>query len=96
MKADFAKGGAGTLKKRLTRDWNMNKWKYVMIIPVLVYLALFCYKPMYGLIIAFKDYKITKGSRAHPGQIPGTNGLSISSRILISRVLSRIHSCSAG
>lgn len=61
MKADAAKGGAGTLKKRLTRDWNMNKWKYVMIIPVLVYLALFCYKPMYGLIIAFKDYKITRG-----------------------------------
>ena len=61
MKADAAKGGAGTLKKKLTRDWNMNKWKYVMIIPVLVYLALFCYKPMYGLIIAFKDYKITRG-----------------------------------
>ncbi len=32
-----------------------------MIIPVLIYLALFCYKPMYGLIIAFKDYKITRG-----------------------------------
>lgn len=61
MKADAAKGGAGTLKKKLTRDWNMNKWKYVMIIPVLVYQALFCYKPMYGLIIAFKDYKITRG-----------------------------------
>ena len=68
MKADAAKGGAGTLKKRLTRDWNMNKWKYVMIIPVLVYLALFCYKPMYGLIIAFKDYKITRGD---PGLILG-------------------------
>ena len=59
MKADAAKGGAGTLKKRLTRDWNMNKWKYVMIIPVLVYLALFCYKPMYGLIIAFKAVSYT-------------------------------------
>ena len=50
-----------TLRKRLSRDWNLNKWKYIMIIPVLVYLALFCYKPMYGLIIAFKDYKITRG-----------------------------------
>ena len=61
MNTDAVKGGAGTLKKRLIRDWNMNKWKYVIIIPVLVYLALFCYKPMYGLIIAFKDYKITRG-----------------------------------
>lgn len=50
-----------TLKKRLVRDWNLNKWKYIMIIPVLIYLALFCYKPMYGLVIAFQDYKITRG-----------------------------------
>ncbi len=50
-----------TFRKRLSRDWNLNKWKYIMIIPVLVYLVLFCYKPMYGLIIAFKDYKITRG-----------------------------------
>ena len=50
-----------TFGKRLRRDWNLNKWKYIMIIPVLIYLALFCYKPMYGLIIAFKDYKITRG-----------------------------------
>lgn len=50
-----------TFKKRLVRDWNLNKWKYIMIIPVLIYLALFCYKPMYGLVIAFQDYKITRG-----------------------------------
>lgn len=42
---------------RLSRDYKMHKWKYVLIIPVLVYLALFCYKPMYGLIIAFKNYR---------------------------------------
>ena len=53
-----------TFGKRLRRDWNLNKWKYIMIIPVLIYLALFCYKPMYGLIIAFKDYKITRGIEA--------------------------------
>lgn len=50
-----------SLKKTLARDWNLNKWKYLMILPVLIYLAFFCYKPMYGLIIAFKDYKITRG-----------------------------------
>lgn len=51
----------GSLRKTLARDWSLNKWKYIMIIPVLVYLGFFCYKPMYGLIIAFKDYKITRG-----------------------------------
>lgn len=49
------------LKKKLIRDWSLNKWKYIMILPVLIYLAIFCYKPMYGLIIAFKDYKVTRG-----------------------------------
>ncbi len=62
MKADAAgTKNTGTLAKKLHRDWNLNKWKYIMIIPVLIYLVLFCYKPMYGLIIAFKDYKITRG-----------------------------------
>lgn len=50
-----------TFRQKVARDWNMNKWKYIMIIPVLIYLAVFCYKPMYGLIIAFKDYKVTRG-----------------------------------
>lgn len=49
------------LGHRISRDWKMNKYKYVLILPVLVYLALFCYKPMYGLIIAFNNYKPTRG-----------------------------------
>lgn len=49
------------LGKRLRRDFQMHFWKYVLIIPILVYLALFCYKPMYGLIIAFKNYKPARG-----------------------------------
>ena len=47
--------------QRVVRDWKLNKWKYLLIIPVLVYLALFCYKPMYSLVIAFKNYKPTRG-----------------------------------
>ena len=47
--------------KRLARDFKMNKYKYLLILPVLVYLFLFCYKPMYGLLIAFKNYKPTRG-----------------------------------
>ena len=54
------------LGKRLLRDFQMHKWKYVLIIPILVYLALFCYKPMYGLIIAFKNYKPARGIWGSP------------------------------
>lgn len=52
------KAGLGS---RLSRDFKINKYKYLLILPVLVYLALFSYKPMYGLIIAFKNYKPTRG-----------------------------------
>ena len=45
-----------------------------MIIPVLIYLALFCYKPMYGLIIAFMDYKITRGIAGSSWSDPCLNG----------------------
>lgn len=50
-----------TLAHKISRDYKLNKWKYVLILPVLVYLALFAYKPMYGLVIAFKNYKTTRG-----------------------------------
>ena len=52
--------------QRVVRDWKLNKWKYLLIIPVLVYLALFCYKPMYGLVIAFKNYKPKLGAAGSP------------------------------
>lgn len=62
MKPDAVKNRNNrTFGQKLARDWNLNKWKYIMILPVLVYLAIFCYKPMYGLVIAFKDYKLTRG-----------------------------------
>lgn len=43
--------------RRLARDYKLNKYKYLLIIPVLIILALFAYKPMYGLIIAFKNFR---------------------------------------
>ena len=61
MQSYAAKKDRESFKMQLSKDWSHNKWKYIMTIPVLVYLALFCYKPMYGLIIAFKNYRITRG-----------------------------------
>lgn len=34
---------------------------YLFLLPATIYIILFCYGPMYGLQIAFRDYKISKG-----------------------------------
>jgi putative aldouronate transport system permease protein len=39
------------------RDFRMNKWVYLMAVPVVAYYVVFCYGPMYGAIIAFKDFR---------------------------------------
>ena len=38
-----------------------DKWLYMMLVPVILYYFVFKYVPMYGLIIAFKDYNVFKG-----------------------------------
>ncbi len=39
-----------------------NHWLlYLVIIPFVLWYAIFMYKPMYGLQIAFKDYEVLKG-----------------------------------
>lgn len=47
--------------KRLGRDLRMNKYIYIMVLPVVVYYLIFHYGPMYGVIIAFKDFQVTEG-----------------------------------
>lgn len=49
-----------TFLQRVAIDWKRNKWKYILLIPVVLYFLIFCYKPMYGIIIAFKNYKPTR------------------------------------
>ena len=44
------------LKKRLRADWVRNRSLYPLVLPVLAFYILFCYRPMYGAIIAFQDY----------------------------------------
>ncbi len=42
-------------------NYRKNKAIYWMALPVLLYYLLFKYMPMYGAVIAFKDYTVTKG-----------------------------------
>ena len=44
---------AEPLSQRLKTDFQKNWLLYVMLLPVLIYLIIFCYAPMYGVSIAF-------------------------------------------
>lgn len=48
------------------RDLKVNKSIYLIAIPMLVYYIVFHYIPMYGITIAFKDYKMVKGIMGSP------------------------------
>jgi putative aldouronate transport system permease protein len=46
---------------RLRKDMVLNKSLYLLALPVVLYYLLFAYKPMYGIVIAFKDYSAGLG-----------------------------------
>lgn len=50
----------------LGRDLIRNRYIYLMLIPVIVYYAIFHYGPMYGLLIAFKNYGLADGVWGSP------------------------------
>lgn len=45
-----------TYFSRLIKNIVAHKYAYLMIVPVLAYYIVFCYAPMYGAVIAFKDF----------------------------------------
>jgi len=49
------------LLKRGLKDVVDNKCLYLMALPVVLYYLIFCYLPMYGVIIAFKNYSVPAG-----------------------------------
>ena len=34
---------------------------YIMALPTIIFLLMFCYAPMFGLVMAFQDFKVDKG-----------------------------------
>ncbi|MDF2484863.1 MAG: sugar transporter permease [Herbinix sp.] len=46
-----------SIGKAIMKDYKRNKFKYLIVLPVIIYLLIFAYKPMYGVIIAFQHYK---------------------------------------
>ena len=52
--------------KKMRRDWRQNRTLYLLVLPVLLFYVLFAYKPMYGALIAFKDYTPALGFADSP------------------------------
>lgn len=53
-------------KKMFDHNWRL----YVLMIPAILWLIIFAYYPMYGLLISFKDYKGTMGILGSPWAEP--------------------------
>lgn len=66
MKVVNKSGLFKTNVKKTLKAWQL----YVFLIPALLWAVIFAYYPMYGVVIAFKDYKIRAGILGSPWADP--------------------------
>ena len=57
----IAGGKTLSWKERVVRDFHHNWMLYLMMTPVILYYLVFKFGPMFGVSIAFMDYKPAKG-----------------------------------
>lgn len=53
-------------KQSLLRHVLQNRWMYLFLLPGFLYLIVFQYIPMYGVLIAFKKFSVTRGFARSP------------------------------
>lgn len=53
--------GRPALGARIRRDLRMNYGVYLIFVPVVVYFVIFHYLPMFGVVMAFQDFKPARG-----------------------------------
>ena len=61
-----AEAGGRSLGQRIVKDFKRYKYVYLMALPVVIWYLLFCYWPLLGNVIAFKDFKPMKGIWGSP------------------------------
>ncbi|MFK7860806.1 MAG: ABC transporter permease [Granulosicoccus sp.] len=59
---DVPQGRMSKIVDHLKREWQI----YLMLLPTVIWLLVFLYKPMYGLQVAFKDYSVFRGVAGSP------------------------------
>lgn len=55
-----------TRRRRVMQDLRNQRILYLMVLPGVLYFLVFRYYPMYGAIIAFKDYRVLDGIVGSP------------------------------
>ncbi len=58
------------MKEKMAKVFRRNWRLYVLMLPALLWLAVFAYMPMYGILIAFKEYKGKLGILGSPWADP--------------------------
>ncbi|MCZ8510988.1 ABC transporter permease subunit [Paenibacillus filicis] len=53
-------------RRMLWKRMVAGRYLYIMLLPLIVYYGIFHYYPMYGALIAFKQFSITKGILGSP------------------------------
>jgi putative aldouronate transport system permease protein len=61
LRSDIGIMKSETFKERVKKDFKKNKELYLLVLPVVIFYIIFSYKPMYGIIIAFKNFNPSKG-----------------------------------
>lgn len=46
---------------RTKKYWEHNWQLWIMLLPAIIYIFVFCYVPMYGVQLAFREYSFTEG-----------------------------------
>ena len=53
-------------RKAFWKSLRRDRQLVFMLIPVVIFFAVFSYYPLYGILIAFKDYSISRGILGSP------------------------------
>ena len=57
MKNAGERGSKCTVLQQMKKSYML----YIFLIPAVVMIAIFCYAPMYGVLMAFQNYSPSKG-----------------------------------
>lgn len=60
-----------SLGARLLDNIRMHPWLYLMFVPVIVFYIIFCYAPLFGAIIAWKQYSPGPGKGIFGSKVVG-------------------------